>query len=247
MFRAIQDGEADHPFAGTFYKVDMYSVTYTLLVVSSRYKNYQDVPELLAAQWLKDRNKKAERKRLREQERAAQAGLGNGKKKGKSRELDLEDIEQMMRDLLYATGPGAPKSFELPKLEKSMRERVHLMAQAMALKSSSSGRKNDTHKTMVISRTKNSGSRPVNEGKVNKVLRRKGDRVQSGPGGVGGIREGEVIGHKAAKIDQGNIGYRLLAQMGYVFARSLLLQMLTIHSDGQRGIRLVEKEVWKLR
>ncbi|KIM29670.1 hypothetical protein M408DRAFT_328535, partial [Serendipita vermifera MAFF 305830] len=70
---------------------------------------------------------------------------------------------------------------------------------------------------MTISRTRNSGSRPVNENKMDKVMYRKGARARGGgPGGMGGIREGEIIGHKAAKIDQGNIGYRLLAQMGYV-------------------------------
>ena len=223
--------------------------THLFLVLSSRYKKYEDVPDAIAAQWLKDRNEKAERKRLREQERAEQGGLGNGRTKGKTQDLDLEDIEQMMRDLLFA-GPGAPKSFQLPKLEKKMRERVHLMAQALSLKSSSSGGKKDAHKTMTISRTKNSGMQPVKEGMLDTVMRRKGARARAGGAvggyGVGGIREGEVIGHKAAKIDEGNIGYRLLAQMGYVFDYGAL-EGCSCRLDGQKETRLAKREDWRLR
>jgi hypothetical protein len=144
----------------------------------------------------------------------AQGGLGNGKSKGKSRSLDLEDIEQMMRDLLFSTDPGAKKSFELPVMDKPTRVKVHAMAQALHLKSTSTGRKNSDHKSMTISRTKNSGMKTVNEGRMDALMKRK--RGTGKYGAEGHIREGDVIGHKAAKIDEGNIGYRLLAQMGYV-------------------------------
>jgi hypothetical protein len=176
----------------------------------------------------------------------AQGGLGNGKTKGKSRSLDLEDIEQMMRDLLFSTDPRAKKSFELPAMDKPTRVKVHAMAQALHLKSTSNGGKNSEHKTMVISRTKNSGMRTVNEGKIDSLMKRK--RGTGKYGAEGHIREGDVIGHKAAKIDEGNIGYRLLAQMGcvsvdfYCFSEySLCLE----RPDGQRETGLVGKEVWR--
>lgn len=192
------------------------------VAMTSRSREEKDRIQQLADQWQKDRNKKAERKKLREEERLAQGGLGNGKLKGQKqtqtqnhngRQLDLEDIEEMMRDLLTSVGPGAPKSITLPPLPKATRERVHLMARVFQLKSSSDGKRKAEVKSMTITRMKNTGTRPVNERKINTVLKRKG-----GPGsGAGpGIREGEVIGHQAEKISQENIGYKLLALMGYV-------------------------------
>lgn len=144
-----------------------------------------------------------------------QGGLGNGnvKGKGKNRHVDLEEIEQMMRDLLTAVGPGARNSFELPPMDKPMRVKVHVMAQVFHLKSTSFGSKNKESKSMTISRTKNTGIRPVNEYKLNATMKRKGN----GGADLRGIREGEIIGHQAAKISEDNRGYRLLAAMGYVY------------------------------
>ncbi|PVG02341.1 hypothetical protein CPB86DRAFT_725314 [Serendipita vermifera] len=200
LFRAIQTGDPDYPFA----------------TVSSRYKNVKDVPDLLAEQWARDRNKKAERKRAREQERRENGGLGNGKVKGKGkqRDIDLEEIEEMMRDLLIATGPGARKSFQLPALNKPMREKVHMMARVLNLKSTSDGKKNQQLKIMTISRTGKTGAYTINERKMDSILKRKGDKRRGGDV-MKGIQEGEVIGHQAAKLDETNIGYRLLAQMGW--------------------------------
>jgi hypothetical protein len=204
--------------------------------MSSRYKNGKDDIDLLAEQWTRDRNKKAERKRQREQERIAQGGLGNGKTKGKSRSVDLEEVEQMMRDLLFSTDPGAKKSFELPVMDKPTRVKVHAMAQALHLRSTSNGKKNSEHKMMTISRMKNSAIRAVNEGKMDSLMKRK--RGTGKYGTEGHIREGDVIGHKAAKIDDGNIGYRLLAQMGYVLSNvhrfPLLSWILTVFSYDNR-------------
>jgi hypothetical protein len=189
------------------------------VAVSSRYKKAKDVPDELAEQWLRDRNKKAERKKAREQERKENGGLGNGKVKGKGkqRDIDLEEIEEMMRDLLTATAPGARKSFQLPPLNKPMREKVHAMARVLNLKSTSDGKKNQQLKIMTVSRTSKTGAYTINERKINSIMKRKGD----GRGGdvMKGIQEGEVIGHKAAKLDETNIGYRLLAQMGLVVLR----------------------------
>lgn len=198
LFRAIQNGESDYPFPSS----------------SKSSKVAKDRADLLAEQWLRDRNKKAERKRQRELERQEQGGLGNGKTKGKSRNPDLEEIEQMMRDLITSVAPGAPKSFELPALDKPMRIKVHALAQALNLKSTSAGGKKNGVKTMTISRGNHTGVRWINEAKVDSVLKRKKGSRPGGPG-LKGIREGEVIGHQAAKIAEDNIGYRMLAQMGW--------------------------------
>jgi hypothetical protein len=88
------------------------------------------------------------------------------------------------------------------------------MALAFSLKSRSEGSKNTARKVMVISRSGKTGT-SINEFKVSKILKRP--RTGGGGGGGGGhskVAEGEVIGHKAAKISQDNVGYRLLAQMG---------------------------------
>ncbi|CAG8692928.1 9584_t:CDS:2 [Acaulospora colombiana] len=120
----------------------------------------------------------------------------------------------MMRDLLMATGPGARKSFQLPALNKPMREKVHLMARVLNLKSTSDGKKNQQLKIITVSRTSKTGAYTVNERKMDSILKRKGDKRRGGDV-MKGIQEGEVIGHKAAKLDETNIGYRLLAQMGF--------------------------------
>jgi hypothetical protein len=174
---------------------------------------YDHLAEEWKRQWQKDRNKKAEYKQLREAKRAEEGGLGNGKVKGKGKGkrnfYTLEDIEQMMRDLATSEGPRSRQSFELPPMDKPMRIKVHAMAEALTLKSTSSGSKKGS-RAMTISRAKHTGLRPVKEGKLIATLKRKGG------GDFKGIREGEAIGHQAAKISQDNRGYRLLAQMGYV-------------------------------
>jgi hypothetical protein len=115
----------------------------------------------------------------------------------------------MMRDLVTSEGPRSRQSFELPPMDKPTRVKIHVMAEAFGLKSTSSGSKKAS-RVMTISRAHHTGLRPIKEGKLNATLKRKGG------GDLKGIREGEVIGHQAAKISQDNIGYRLLAQMGYV-------------------------------
>ena len=170
----------------------------------------------LQEQWERDRLKKAERRRLREEQRK-QGLLTKKMKKDKTngQSLDLESIEAIMRDLVYDT---SYKSVTLPPLPKEIREQVHRMALAFSLKSKSEGSKKKGQKVMVISRSGKTGT-SINEFKVSKIL--KGPRSGGGGGGKAGkagrhhkVAEGEVIGHKAAKISQDNVGYRLLAQMG---------------------------------
>lgn len=179
----------------------------------------KDLPIDLQEQWERDRMKKAERKRLREERRKQDLLTKKTKKKGKanSQSLDLESIEVIMRDLVYDI---SSKSVVLPPLPKEIREQVHRMALAFCLKSKSEGSKNKGQKVMVISRSGKTGTW-INESKVSKILKRPrtgdGGGRGGGSGGGGGyskMAEGEVIGHKAAKISQDNVGYRLLAQMG---------------------------------
>ena len=169
------------------------------------------VPVDLQDQWERDRLKKAERRRIREEQR--KQGLLTKKTKKKDKEngqsLDLESVEAIMRDLVY---DRSRTSVALPPLPKEIREQVHRMAIAFGLKSKSEGSKNKARKVMIISRFGKTGPR-IDEFKVSKILR----RPRPGGGGRGGhsrVAEGEVIGHKAAKISEDNIGYRLLAQMG---------------------------------
>ena len=196
----------------------------------------KDKADLMAEQWARDRNKKAERKRQRELERQVQGGLGNGKTKGKSRDPDLEEIEEMMRELITSVASTAPKSFQLPALDKPMRVKVHALAMALNLKSTSSGGKKNGAKTMTISRAAKTGFRMINESKVNAVMKRKKGARE----GWVGLKEGEVIGHQAAKIAEDNIGYRMLAQMGYVLCVARLA-LLTMALVGPRAIESVFK------
>jgi len=185
-----------------------------IYTVSGRYRKMKGVPVDLQQQWGHDRLKKAERKRLREEQRKQGLLTKKVKKKDKAngQPLELEDIETIMRELVYDI---SRKSVTLPPLPKEIREQVHRLALAFCLKSKSEGSKNKGQKVMVISRSGKTGTR-INESKVSKILKRP--RTEGGGGGGGGrhnkVAEGEVIGHKAAKISQDNIGYRLLAQMG---------------------------------
>ncbi|KAG8819399.1 hypothetical protein FRC17_010467 [Serendipita sp. 399] len=213
LFKAIQDGEADFAFS-----------TATSTYYGSKGEMEKDRADYLAEQWQRDRNKKAEYKRLRELQRAEQGGLGSGKVKGKKREssssgtIDFEEVEEQMRSLISNVGqqPGAPKSFTIPVLlDKPTRVRVHALANAFGLKSSSSGGgKNAQHKCMTISKRSNSGRKPINERAIANALGRRWSK-EGGVGQLKGIREGEIVGHKAAKISEDNIGYRLLARMGW--------------------------------
>ena len=211
LFRAIQNGDFDDtPGMYIFYLIPHSLNVYT---VSGRYRKMKHVPVDLQEQWEHDRLKKADRKRLREEQRKQGLLTKKMKKKDKtnSQSLDLESIESTMRNLVYDI---SRKSVTLPPLPKEIREQVHRMALAFCLKSKSEGSKKNGQKVMVISRSGKTGT-SINEFKVSKIL--KGPRKGGGGGGTGGhskVAEGEVIGHKAAKISQDNVGYRLLAQMG---------------------------------
>lgn len=181
--------------------------------VSGRYRKIKDVPVDLQDQWEHDRLKKAEWKRLREEHRKQGLLTKKTKKKDKAngQPTDLESIGATMRALVYDV---SRKSVALPPLPKEIREKVHRMALAFNLKSRSEGSKNRAQKVMVISRTSKTGTF-INEFKYSKILKKPRTGGDGGGGGGGHrVAEGEVIGHKAAKISQDNIGYRLLAQMG---------------------------------
>jgi hypothetical protein len=173
--------------------------------VSGQYRRSDGVPLDLQDQWERDRLKKAERKRLREEQRKKGLLTKKKKKKGKANgeTLDLEWIEDIMRELKYDI---SGESVTLPPFPKEVRAQVHRMALTFGLKSRSQGSKKQAEKVMVISRTGNG----FKVGKVPKKPRTEG----GGGGRHSRVAEGEVIGHKAAKISQDNVGYRLLAQMG---------------------------------
>lgn len=192
-----------------FSSLEIANLTYSPNSVPGKHAIIKDKVDHFAEQWERDRNKKAERKRAREAERRLNGGLGKGSVKGKGTakgsNLDLDDIEQIMRSLV---ADPSRDSHKLPALDKETRVQVHKMAIAFSLKSVSAGSKSAKDKVMTLSKTKKT-RRPINEKQINSIMRRNAGITKH-------LQEGEVIGHKAEKISSSNIGYKLLEKMGFV-------------------------------
>lgn len=135
--------------------------------------------------------------------------------------VDLDTLTAQIR--VFITDVGQ-QTMVLPPMEKSSRQRVHSLAAAFNLKSKSVGKGGSRHTTLI--RTSRSGI-GLREGKIAALLKRQGSDVPfarandrragtSGSQGPVKSREGDVVGHKAAKIDGDNKGFQLLQRMGYV-------------------------------
>jgi hypothetical protein len=117
---------------------------------------------------------------------------------------------------------GGRTTMALPPMEKEARKRVHELAQAFGLKSQSKGKGENRYTT--LSKTSRSGV-AIREKKVNKILRQAGaaSAYMGAPGGFGKggaarmpkHKEGEEVGKAAPKIGETNIGFRMLASMGW--------------------------------
>lgn len=127
-----------------------------------------------------------------------------------------------------------PEEIVLPPMPKATRKHVHELALAFNLKSVSKGKGNGRYTTLI--RTTRSGL-GINEKKVAKIVRmdcqRHGmlvpERLQfsgsrGGPGGGGGGRgghggikhkEGEHVGSAAPKLSDTNLGFKMLAKLGW--------------------------------
>jgi len=121
----------------------------------------------------------------------------------------------------------------LPPMDKESRRRVHLLAQCFNLKSQSRGggvkRYPTLHKTSMsglkidekavtgILSAAERGGNVSGGGIFTKSFNRKDEREKSAAHLKAGVkhREGDIVGQHAAKIGEGNIGYKLLQSMGY--------------------------------
>ncbi|KAI0046164.1 hypothetical protein FA95DRAFT_1412088 [Auriscalpium vulgare] len=210
---------------------------------SKRGKDPRDVPAHLRDQWARDRAKKAEFKRLREQARLEAAAdpltPKKGGKKGRkamfaaaaldtsiivpNRVVSMGSLEAQIRRFLADI--GGPTTMPLPPMAKDVRANVHELALAFNLKSQSKGKGNGRYPVLI--KTTRSGV-GINERKVRGILRRAGvdvDEMRGGAWGGGGgggggggklkPKEGEVVGKAAPKIGESNVGFQMLAAMGW--------------------------------
>ncbi|TCD63386.1 hypothetical protein EIP91_005617 [Steccherinum ochraceum] len=227
LFKAIQDGDLD---------IDDYEEMMGKPAKRNKGK-HKDLPPELQAQWEKDREKKAENKRKRALARLEAAADPLAKRKGGKkgmkdmlrvarmdpeieiphRVVNLITVEREIRRFLENI--GGPNSMVLPPANKSTRKRVHELATAFSLKSQSKGHGNARYTTLV--KTTMSGIK-INEKKVKRILRevdRNWDAPERRGGGgatsLGKHREGEEVGKSAPKIGESNVGFKMLAAMGW--------------------------------
>ncbi|KAL5507239.1 SQS1 [Sanghuangporus vaninii] len=198
----------------------------------------KDLPPELRAQWEKDRAKKAENKAKRAAARLEAAAdpfaKHKGGKKGRKAMLraarlveedrddapatDMALIIRQMR--MYLDNLSLTVPLALPPMDKASRAKVHEIAAAFGLKSQSKGK--GTARYTSIIKTSRSGIN-INERKIQRVLRSGGDWGFTRPGHPGGgkgggapkHREGDEVGKEAPKIGEGNVGFRMLANMGW--------------------------------
>lgn len=155
---------------------------------------------------------------------AAESSLFGGKRSGKKKLKIAFDTEENEADELWDQLTGVERQvrafafdedrdeLRLPPMEKEVRKRVHELAQCFQLKSKSVGKGNS--RFTIISKP-NYGGVGVNERKVAAILRRSQKGKGKGQSAAGvRHREGDVVGEHAKRIDDSNIGYRLLQAMG---------------------------------
>ncbi|KDQ27333.1 hypothetical protein PLEOSDRAFT_1076550 [Pleurotus ostreatus PC15] len=196
----------------------------------------KDLPPELAALWEKDRQRKAENKRLRRQAQLEFAADPFSNKKGgkkgqkavlaaarldptsvsmPNRIIDMQTLENKIRQ--FIANIGGPRTMSLPPMRKDLRKMVHEMALAFNLKSKSEG-KGDARYTTLTKTTRTGVA--INEFKVSKIVRRSGGRGFTAPPRNGNtnqmkMKDGDEVGKAAPKIGESNIGFQMLAAMGW--------------------------------
>ncbi|EPQ56874.1 hypothetical protein GLOTRDRAFT_110330 [Gloeophyllum trabeum ATCC 11539] len=230
LFRAIQQG--------TFDELEEFAPA------KRRKDKGKDLPPELQDQWQRDRAKKAEYKRQREHARIEAAADPLARKKGgkkgrktmraaarldpsievPNRVVNMVSLERQIRR--FIADIGGSQSMALPPCDKGTRKIVHELAGAFNLTSKSKGSGADRYTTLI--KTTKTGVY-INEKKVTRIMRRfKSDYGGAGdgwgtPGGKGRRvpaalpkhREGDEVGKAAPKIDSTNVGFRMLAGMGW--------------------------------
>lgn len=182
------------------------------------------LPEDLRAQWERDRAKKAENKRLRKQAMMLASLDPSVPKKGgkKARKLmvaalkemehvgnELNDISSIEANIRrFIANIDGRRSMPLLPMMKSTRKIVHELATAFNLKSDSKGHGPGRYITLV--KTNRTGT--INEGKVKAIMK----RATRGSGRyVPSHREGDEVGKEAPAIGSSNVGFKMLASMGW--------------------------------
>lgn len=147
-----------------------------------------------------------------------------------NRVIDMTTLVVEVRRFIADLGRS---SMSLPPAGKETRKKIHEVATAFNLKSHSKGKGEARYTT--LTRTSRTGYM-VNERKIGKIVRGAGaaggmfgsssfvaggeGKGKKGKGGGGGVplprhREGETVGGTAPKIDGTNVGFRMLASMGW--------------------------------
>ncbi|KAK0502896.1 hypothetical protein EDD18DRAFT_1135523 [Armillaria luteobubalina] len=203
---------------------------------------YKDLPSELQEQWKKDRQKKAECKRERELARLSQAADPSAAKKGgnkgrkamlaaaaldptitviPNRIIDLTTLVQQIKR--FIANIAGPQSMSLPPADKKTRKNVHELALAFSLNSVSKGKGDARYTT--LTKTTMTGIR-TNEAAISRIVRRGGNFGgggefvnKKGKGKGNNLmprhKEGDEVGKEAPRIGQSNIGFRMLASMGW--------------------------------
>ncbi|KAF9234308.1 hypothetical protein BU15DRAFT_52788 [Melanogaster broomeanus] len=191
----------------------------------------------LQARWERNRAKKAEYKRQCHEARlqAAVDPFSNHKGGKKARKAMLADLFSMVPNAivivdmasleaqiqLFGDDIGGKSSMALPAMDKASWKNVHELAAAFGLSSRSKG--NGVRRYMALMKTTKTGI--VKEGKVRAIMKRFGnpfdrayDRKNGGDskGQLPRHREGDEVGKEAPKIGESNIGFRMLASMGWL-------------------------------
>jgi hypothetical protein len=200
----------------------------------------------LQEQWARDREKKGRAKKERaaarrlEERRAGGKASKKGRRQNKNADVplgsatDLRGINARIRDFLL-NRPDLD-SLSLPPMTKRDRVGVHLLAEAYSLKSKSMG--SGKGRFPVLIRTARSAVYGVNERHIEKIIGSAAGEIVprgGGRGRLGGLwdalggedraktssarrtaRDGAVVGQGAGQLDENNLGFRLLRQMGYV-------------------------------
>ncbi|KAL4246617.1 Splicing-associated domain-containing protein [Abortiporus biennis] len=228
LFHAIMDGNIE---------IDDYE---EMMGKPAKRKKDKHIPSELQDQWDKDRAKKAENKEKRRLARLEVAADPLTPKKGGKKALkaaiavsrldsdiqipnrivDFVTLEQQIRRFLEDL--GGRNSMVTPPADKATRKKVHELAECFNLKTKSHGKEGNRY-TMLY-KTTLSGIN-INEKKVRRIMRSftstwqgppvSNDRQRGKPQSLAKHREGEVVGHAAPKIGETNIGFKMLAAMGW--------------------------------
>ncbi|KAG1889924.1 hypothetical protein F4604DRAFT_1707448 [Suillus subluteus] len=222
IFRAIQNGQFDH--------IDDYEEldgSFSYQPAKGKKDKMKELPAELQEMWEKDRAKKAERKRARKAARLLDAvdpiSPKKGGKKGRKamraaarldpRELseiqnaivDMVTLEKQIRRFISDT--SGKNNMVLPPMNKASRKEVHVLANSFNLKSQSKGKGKGRYTTLI----KSTNMRAIDERKVKSVMKKHGGRFDTVPR----HKDGDEVGKAAPKIGETNVGFRMLASMGW--------------------------------